>query len=152
MFMLGVKWVVCRSLQLFFHLILNIASTESIASRKSSLSFNLPHHGVKLADYSYYSATKHAAPVDGGQYGGQIPSMLRTMRAIEGRFGHQDSDHYVGVLEMISSGMEAQQARDRDLDSSGSGSYRATFSKYNFDGEPLSTLDQFHITFAMTWR
>ena len=78
--------------------------------------------------------------------------MPRTMRAIEVQFGHWDSDHNVGVVEMVSSGMERSRQGNSDLDSSGSGPYRMTFLKYDFDGEPLSTIDPFHITFVVTRR
>ena len=104
-------WAVSSSLQFFFHLTLNLASTGSIASRRSLLCYLAYHNSsVTLAVYTYYSTTKHAALVDGGY---QIPGMLRTMRSIEGRFGHWDSDRYVGVLEMITCGMDAQQAREQ---------------------------------------
>ncbi|RDB20879.1 hypothetical protein Hypma_012071 [Hypsizygus marmoreus] len=106
------------------------------------------HH--RLPPYSILKAIL----IDGGMDGGRITNIQETMRHIETKYTlgvgglkfdsviitHWDTDHYIGVLTMLMSDLEAALEREKKAGITGKDPLQVSFLKYDDLGNPLSTL------------
>lgn len=91
-----------------------------------------------------------AVLIDGGQDGGRITNIQATIRVIEDKYSlkagslkfdamvitHWDTDHYVGILKMLTNDLDVQLAAGV----SGTSPLQVSFLKYDDAGNPLSVL------------